>query len=65
MKRQRNTAKTEIEDEDLPYWSLGEDGNGLVKAIQHLRKAQSVENEAVTVQNVSEAAVMSYGLATA
>ena len=40
------------------------DGSGLAKAIQHPRKAQSVENEAVTVQSVSEAAVMLYGLAT-
>ena len=40
------------------------DGNGLVKAIHHTRKAQSAENEAVTVQSVSEAVVMLYGLAT-
>ncbi len=51
------------EGADLSYWSLG-DGNGLVKAIQHPRKAQSAENEAVTVQSVSKVAVMSYGLAT-
>ena len=63
--RQQYTAKTEAEGVDLSYWSLGEDGTGLVMAIQHLRKAQSVENEAVTVQSVSKAAVMSYGLTTA
>ena len=53
----------------LPYWifvvngSLGEDANGLVEAIQHLWNTQSAENEAVTVQSISEA-VMLYGLTT-
>ena len=34
--------------------SLGEDANGLVEVIQHPRKVQSAENEAVAVQNVSD-----------
>lgn len=61
MKRRRNTAKTETERADLPYWRIG---NGIVKAIQHPRNARSAENEAVIVHSVSEAAVMLYGLTT-